>query len=144
MCRRSSPGLYARYSANSWLKPKSGERCSPATKPSTTVLAIKSRPLMEASVAGSRKRCSMGYLWGSCTSMGDQSTEQFLLIDASLFSRRGLSFEDPLQDVVLFQPVRLRVEIQQNPVPQNRSVQRPNVLIGHVISIFHQRPRFGG
>src|ERR1019366_5831601 len=57
--RRSSPGEYARYSANSWEKPKSGERWRPATNPSTTVLATRSSPEMEASVDGSRKRCSI-------------------------------------------------------------------------------------
>src|SRR5690348_7382646 len=58
-CRRSSPSEYARYSANCCENPKSGERWSPATNPSTTVFATRSRPEMEASVAGSRNRCSI-------------------------------------------------------------------------------------
>src|ERR1051325_2461755 len=58
-CRRSSPSEYARYSANSWEKPKSGDRCIPATTPSATVFATKSSDEIEASVAGSRKRCSI-------------------------------------------------------------------------------------
>src|SRR5258708_18909565 len=55
-CRKSSPGVYARYSANSWLNPKSGERWRPATKPSTTVLATRSRCEIPARSAGSMKR----------------------------------------------------------------------------------------
>src|SRR5208337_245175 len=57
--RRSSPGEYARYSANSWLKPKSGDRCRPATNPSTTVLAMRSRLEISARTIGSRKRCTI-------------------------------------------------------------------------------------
>src|SRR5437667_8830723 len=57
--RRSSPGEYIRYSANSWLNPKSGERCKPEMKPSTTVLAIRSRLDIPASTDGSRNLCRL-------------------------------------------------------------------------------------
>jgi len=40
-------------------KAEGGERCRPATKPSTTVFATRSSEEMDARTAGSRKRWSM-------------------------------------------------------------------------------------
>src|ERR1700685_3577653 len=81
--RRSSPGVYARYSANSWLKPKSGERCRPATKPSTTVFATRSSPEIPASTVGSRKRCKSVPL--GRRHVREQLPEDFVRIDAVRF-----------------------------------------------------------
>src|SRR5580700_7853195 len=105
MRRRSSPGLYARYSANSWLKPKSGERCRPATKPSTTVLATKSRPEIPARTAGSRNRCTSGS------------------------RRRRHEFEQSNQKLVRIDASRFRVEIQQDAMAQDGDGQRRDVVI---------------
>src|SRR5580700_2827223 len=119
MRRRSSPGLYARYSANSWLKPKSGERCRPATKPSTTVLATRSRPEIPASTDGSRYRCTLG----SCRwrHVRDQAAQDLIGINA----------------------IRLRVEIEQNAMAQNRNGQRSHVFVGDVIAAPRQRAGLG-
>src|SRR5580704_17767964 len=100
--------MYCWYSANSWLKPNFGDRCSPATKPSTTVFATRSRDEMEASTAGSRNCCSI-VRW-TC---GYQP--RFFLI-----SRGGLQIQHLAQKIVLRQPIRFRMEIQQNPMPEDR------------------------
>jgi len=48
--------MYCLYSAKSTLKPRYGDWCRPATKPSTTVRAMSSKlPILER-MAGSRKR----------------------------------------------------------------------------------------
>src|ERR1051325_7121866 len=57
--RRSSPAVKARYWATPGDTPTPGDRCIPATNPSTTVFATKSREEMEARVAGSRNRWSI-------------------------------------------------------------------------------------
>src|SRR5580700_6606015 len=119
MRRRSSPGLYARYSANSWLKPKSGERCRPATKPSTTVLATRSRPEIPARILGSRNRCTSG----------------------SRGRRHGL--EQAVQDLVRIDAIRLRVEVQQDAMPEHGDGQRSDVVVGDVITAARQGAGLG-
>ena len=47
----------------------------------------------------------------------------------------------PRQYLVRIDPLRLRVEVQQNPVPQNRSRQRRDVVVGHVVPLAAQGPR---
>src|SRR5258708_33792564 len=58
--RRSSPGLYCRYSVNSVEKPVNGERCRPDMNPSTTARANNSSEPMRARTSGSRKRAGPG------------------------------------------------------------------------------------
>src|ERR1035437_2578090 len=62
---------------------------------------------------------------------------------STLISGRRLPFQDLFQNIVLFQPIALRMEVQQNPVPQYRAVERPDVLVGQVIPALHQGSRFG-
>src|SRR5258708_5949319 len=52
--RRSSPGLYCRYSVNSVEKPVNGERCKPDMNPSTTARASNSREPILANSSGSK------------------------------------------------------------------------------------------
>src|SRR5580692_5769670 len=129
--RRSSPGESARYSANSWLNPKSGERCSPATKPSTTVLATRSRWEMPAKSAGSMKRVGVrgciNYLSKKRSHECERGTQECvrhtLLRALHLLLRFGLPLEQTFQDGVRIQALGFGVEVQQNAMAQDGSGQ---------------------
>src|SRR5579864_1091191 len=58
-------------------------------------------------------------------------------VHASVPGRR-LPVEQLLQNVVLAQPVRFRMEIQQNAVAQNGDEQRADVFVGNVVAALHQ------
>ena len=62
----------------------------------------------------------------------------------ALSARSGLPFEQSPQNLVRIQPVRFGMEIQENPMPQNRHRQRSDVFIRNVEAPVHQRARFSG
>src|SRR5579883_1930177 len=93
--------------------------------PSTTVLATRSRPEMPASTVGSRNRCSISYEPGSAL-------------------RRGVMIQEFLQQIVLRQAVGFGFEVQQNAVTKNRTRQRDDVFVRHMVAMPHQRSSFRG
>src|SRR5579884_2293592 len=131
-CRKSSPGVYARYSANSWLKPKSGERCRPAMNPSTTVLAIRSRLEISARTAGSRKRF--------VTSTGTTGC----FYDWVSSAGRRFPFKQFPQQIVRGQAVRFSMEIQEHAMPHHGNDQGANIFVGYMESAVHQSTSFAG
>src|SRR5690606_39836116 len=114
MRRMSSPGMYARCSAKSSDRPRYGKRCRPLMKPSTTVLATSSRSSMRWSTAGSTKRAP-----GSARDM---------VTSAHPRCGRAHRIQQPVDHRVWRDPLRLRVEIEQHPVAQDRVRECPYVL----------------
>src|SRR5512135_694964 len=103
--RMSSPGRYGLYSAKLTLKPRWGERWSPATNPSTTVRATSSRLEIRVSTAGSMKRVGCG-VEGLMPAMTDSQPG----------SRHRNGFEQPSDYFIPGHPLRLRVKVGENPV----------------------------
>ena len=142
--RRSSPGEYARYSANSWLKPKSGERCRPLTNPSTTVFATRSRPEIPASTDGIEEALQHRRVVSLSLTLFHSFPIKILPIPYLRLRRRRHVFEQPPQNFIRIDAVRFGVEIQQDAVAQHRDRQRENVFVRDVVAAVRQRPRLGG
>src|SRR5690349_21451968 len=103
--------MYWRYSANSTLKPLNGLRWRPERKPSTTVRALSSIDPSRASTAGSRNRRAR-------------------MLQAA--PRPGHRLDQPIDQRVGCNFFRLRVEIRDDAMPQNRMSQRTDVANRYV------------
>src|SRR5688500_15025573 len=120
----SSPGTYPRCSAKSTEAPKYGARCSPLMKPSTTVFATSSRLPIRARTAGSTKRAPGMAAW--LRSMSHPG------------ARSGDGLEQPVDERVGRDSLRLRVEVGEDAVAQHRVRQRPDILEAHVVASAHE------
>src|ERR1700677_984326 len=91
----------------------------PATKPSTTVLATRSRLEMLWSTAGSRNRCTLGA--GRCGNLFEQAAQNLVGLDA----------------------VRFGVEVEQDAMAQDGDGHRDDVFFGYVVAAAGEGARFG-
>src|SRR5947208_7380058 len=114
--------MYWRYSANSTLKPLKGLRCRPERKPSTIVRALSSSVPRRATTAGSRNG-------RSCAAQGTLHSARW----------RRDRFEQPVDDRVRVDALRLGVEVRHDAMTEDRLGQRLHVLDRDVIAAVHQR-----
>src|SRR4051812_34533382 len=118
----SSPGMYCRCSAKSIELPRCGDRCSPPRNPSTTVRATSSRSPILARTAGSRN-------WMPGRALEDIWSE------TTLWHRDR--FDELRDDLVGRHTLRLRVEVEQNAMPEHRMREGANVIEADVIPPVH-------
>src|SRR5215472_1256117 len=146
--RRSSPGVYARYSANSWLNPKSGDLWRPATKPSTTVFATRSRCDNPAKSWGSIKR--VGVCDNTIASLSGRrihtsaNTARTSACTTAASLRLGFPLQHALQDGIRIQALGFSVEVEQDAVPEDRGRKRTNIFKRDMVPAAQQGAGFGG
>src|SRR3954471_11199894 len=140
MVERSSPGMYWRYSANSTLNPLNGLRCRPDRNPSTMVRAFSSSVPRRATTAGSRKGRSCAVQGVIRIADCGWRTADWDVADWSHSTlRRRHALEQPIDDRVGVDALRLGVEVRHDAVAEDWFGERLDVLDRHVIAPMHQR-----
>src|SRR5688500_14258553 len=122
-------------------------------KPSTTARETSSRFPMRASTAGSMNRAP-GMAWISVAMANAEASSQtsevrtcWLLTSVSVFCshsrpRERHDVQQPIDDLIRRHPLRLRVEVGDDAVTQDRVRQRADVLEADVIAPAGQCARF--
>src|SRR4051812_5443 len=136
----SSPATYPRCSAKSTDAPKYGDRCMPLMNPSTTWRATSSRFPMRDRTTGSTKRAPGIEEVVSIFSASSYQLEPRTRSHARSWYRYGL--EQPVDQRVRRDAFRLRVEIGQHAVAQDRVSHGTDVIEAHVIPAARERTRF--
>src|SRR4051812_49899462 len=111
--------MYWRYSANSTLNPLYGLRCRPDRNPSTTVRAFSSIVPSRAMIAGSRN-------------LRSRVAERGGMASHSAAGRRD-RLEQPLDEVVGRDALRLRIEVRDHAMTKHGLRQRLDVPDRHVV-----------